>query len=164
MEALTVWQPWAWAIGAGLKLVENRTWLPGWRRLKEGDDLAIHAGAHIPSATDFEKVRKAVKAMGRTMPASYAHEFSGQLGRGRIVAVVTFAGVARGLDGVVPEQHPWWIGPYGWLFTNVRQLNLGSAPTAFGQQGLWPLSWGAAKQVRSQLEAHNEGQLWRRTA
>lgn len=164
MEALTVWQPWAWAIGAGLKLIENRTWVPGWRRLTEGDDLAIHAGAHVPSATDFATVQKAIKAMGREMPPSYAHEFSGTLGRGRIVAVVTFAGVARGLDQVDPAQHPWWIGPYGWLFTNVRQLQLGSAPSALGQQGLWPLAPGTEKQVRSQLEARNEGQLWRKTA
>lgn len=41
MEALIIWQPWAWAIGAGLKLVENRTWLPNWRRLAVGDQLAI---------------------------------------------------------------------------------------------------------------------------
>ena len=26
--ALTVWQPWAWAIAAGLKRVENRGWKP----------------------------------------------------------------------------------------------------------------------------------------
>lgn len=40
MKALTVQQPWAWAIMHGGKLVENRTQLWGYRGI-----LAIHAGA-----------------------------------------------------------------------------------------------------------------------
>ena len=26
MKALTLWQPWAWAMASGMKLVENRPW------------------------------------------------------------------------------------------------------------------------------------------
>lgn len=40
MKALTVRQPWAWAIVFGGKDVENRTWLPKYR-----GPLAIHAAA-----------------------------------------------------------------------------------------------------------------------
>ena len=41
MRALTVKNPWAWAIARGGKDVENRTWQPPcWL-----DQLAIHAGA-----------------------------------------------------------------------------------------------------------------------
>lgn len=39
MKALTICQPWAWAILAGLKRVENRTWMTGHRGV-----LAVHAG------------------------------------------------------------------------------------------------------------------------
>lgn len=41
--ALTVIQPWASLLALGLKRVENRTWEP--RGLREGDYLALHAGA-----------------------------------------------------------------------------------------------------------------------
>lgn len=42
MYAITVQQPWAWAIFHG-KNVENRTRIGAWRRL-EGEQVAIHAG------------------------------------------------------------------------------------------------------------------------
>lgn len=41
LYALTVWQPWAWALFHG-KPVENRTWHPPKRLL--GQVVAIHAG------------------------------------------------------------------------------------------------------------------------
>lgn len=164
MQALTVWQPYAWAIGTGLKLVENRPWAPTWRRLKEGDDFAIHGGAHIPTREEFSHVRTGVESLGYKMPATTGHEFSGTYGRGRIVAVVTFAGLVRRCEDLPEAQRVWWAGPIGWLLANVRQLQLGSAPTERGQQGLWPLSPGVEKLVRQQLEPRNEGQLWRKTA
>ena len=39
MKALTICQPWAWAIVHGAKRIENRTWRTGFR-----GRLAIHAG------------------------------------------------------------------------------------------------------------------------
>ena len=39
---LTVWQPYAWAIVAGLKITEDREWKPSHRRR-----LWIHAGVEI---------------------------------------------------------------------------------------------------------------------
>lgn len=43
MRAITVKQPWAWAIAAGGKDVENRTKPDPWRSAV-GERLAIHAG------------------------------------------------------------------------------------------------------------------------
>ena len=43
MYALTIHQPWAWAIMAGIKRVENRTW-----RTSHRGPLVIHAGKHRP--------------------------------------------------------------------------------------------------------------------
>jgi hypothetical protein len=42
MYALTILQPWAWAIATGLKSVENRTWRPPDAAI--GQLVAIHAG------------------------------------------------------------------------------------------------------------------------
>ena len=42
LRALTIRQPWAWAIAAGFKKVENRGWLPSYRGL-----VAIHSGLTV---------------------------------------------------------------------------------------------------------------------
>lgn len=42
MKALTIWQPYAGLIVAGVKPVENRTWAPP---CKPGTRIAIHAGS-----------------------------------------------------------------------------------------------------------------------
>lgn len=163
MYALTIWQPWAWAIAAGFKLVENREWVPNWRLLKEGDDLAIHAGVHSPTRGDMEAVRIAARPGDHQVPSVDSHELGTTFGRGRVVAVATFIGIARAEADLPRDQWPWWVGKYGWRFENVRQLNLGSAPKVLGQQGLWALPPGTEQLVRSQL-ATAPGELWRKTA
>ncbi len=44
MRALTLHQPWAWAVAAGHKVVENRTWAPSPKAVRLGDLFAVHAG------------------------------------------------------------------------------------------------------------------------
>jgi len=164
MEALTIHQPWAWAIAAGLKLVENRSWLPSWKRLKEGDDLAIHAGQHIPQRDELARVRECARAMGREseVPSSSSTWFHPAY-LGRVIAVVTFVGIARAREDLPAELRPWWLGKYGWIFKNVRQLDLGSAPKERGQQGMWGLTPGVELAVRTRL-GRPAGDAWRKTA
>jgi ASCH domain len=163
MQALTVWQPWAWAIGAGLKTIENRDWLPPWRKLAPGDELAIHSAMRQPSREDHYALRIAAKACGHEVPPPSSNVFGPQFGQGRIVAVVTFTGVAHSREEVPEAQRPWWVGSKAWLLADVRQLNLGTAPMVRGQQGLWVLPGDVEKLVRQQL-AQPPGDLWRRTA
>lgn len=163
MYALTVWQPWAWAIGAGIKLVENRNWLPSWRLVKEGDDIAIHGSVHAPTRDDMAAVRAAARHGGHTAPDSSGHELGLAYGRGRIVAVATFIGVARAAGDLPEDQRPWWVGPYGWRLANVRQLELGTAPKLVGQQGLWALPVGVEEGLRQRFRTA-PGQTWRKTA
>ena len=61
MRALTVRQPWAWAIAEGYKDIENRSWYP---RLEPGEVFAIHAGCAAPDWDDVERVTKLVEALG----------------------------------------------------------------------------------------------------
>lgn len=44
MRCLTVRQPWAWAIAAGAKDVENRAGSVGFWKRAEGEVIAIHSG------------------------------------------------------------------------------------------------------------------------
>jgi hypothetical protein len=62
MRAVTVRQPWAWAIAHGFKDIENRSWAP---RLAPGELIAIHAGAAAPSFEDVERVKKLVGRRGQ---------------------------------------------------------------------------------------------------
>ena len=55
MKALTVWQPWASLIAAGVKPYEFRGWAaPQWI---EGQRIAIHAGARKPKRGEIEQLR-----------------------------------------------------------------------------------------------------------
>ncbi|MCF0234627.1 MAG: ASCH domain-containing protein, partial [Thermoguttaceae bacterium] len=51
LKALTVRAPWAWAIMAGLKRVENRSWKSSFRGC-----VAIHAGCSPDSDADAATV------------------------------------------------------------------------------------------------------------
>ena len=48
MKALTIKQPWAWAITHGTKRVENRTWKPPFHII--GQRIAIHTSVRIEKA------------------------------------------------------------------------------------------------------------------
>jgi hypothetical protein len=41
MKTLSLWQPWAWLVAAGIKDVENRSWQTHYR-----GELLIHASSH----------------------------------------------------------------------------------------------------------------------
>ncbi|MEV4212644.1 DUF4326 domain-containing protein [Micromonospora sp. NPDC049662] len=132
--ALTVQQPWAWAIAYAGKRVENRTWAPPEAAI--GHLLAIHAGQrwwprwqdeplihHAWAAFAAERARNGV-SLGR--PGSgvpYCDE-------GAMVAVATFAGAHVAANGCCA---PWgqpsffdpqrgWVDVYHWLVRDVRPL------------------------------------------
>ncbi len=54
LDAITVWQPWASLIVAGLKRFEWRTWPAP--KTKIGQRLVIHAGSHRISKTEFRNL------------------------------------------------------------------------------------------------------------
>lgn len=140
-SALTVWQPWAWAIGAGLKFVENRGWKP--YTLKPGDILGIHAALRPADRLDLAAVREnAVRAgRGLEVPTTFVH--------GALIAVATYVGVVSSRDELAVDQRCWWVGPCGWVLRDVRALP--KPLEARGQQGLWPVAGELVHQVWDQL-------------
>jgi hypothetical protein len=118
MKALTVQQPWAWAIAHGGKDVENRTWSTSHR-----GPLAIHAGKSYDRATDGLVAGLAGVAALPTLSTV----------RGAIVAVAHLAGVH--IYGHC-QCSPWaaW-GQYHWVFADVQPL---AEPIPHkGALGLW---------------------------
>ena len=126
MYALTLWQPWAWAIARAGKDVENRTWPPP--KWLIGQRLAIHAGKGWDESWNFWA----------------DHDENDPLyecGAG-IVAVVTVVGV------ITMGARPWFdgTGPYGWVLADVVPVD--PPIPCRGRQGLWQLP----PEVEAELE------------
>src|SRR4051812_20899098 len=124
MKAITIHQPYAELIAAGVKRVENRSWKTNFR-----GTVAIHAGR-----ADSHELRDAATA--------HALEFD-ELTRGAIIAVgeivdcVTLIDAKQrrlagdGLAWLADHAHA--NGPYCWILANVRRLETPIAAT--GKQG-----------------------------
>lgn len=131
MRALTVRQPWAWAIAMGFKDIENRSWYP---RLDRGGVLAIHAAAAAPSWDDVQRVTKLVGRRG-VVPDEFDC--------GCVVAT------ARYVRAVETSRSKWFGGPVGWVLDRMRPLR--KPVGCKGQLGLWYLPAWVERKVRQQL-------------
>lgn len=123
MKALTIKQPWAWAIVNGPKRVENRTWKPPLHII--GQRIAIHTGARIEKAELL-----AYTALGAWLEPTVVHLPVGAIVGTAIVAgyvaVNATGGVVAQTSGAQNYSHrkdPWFFGPVGWLLTDVRKLD-----------------------------------------
>lgn len=95
VKAISVRQPWAWAIVHGGKDVENRIWRPNYR-----GPLLIHASSNM-TRLDYE-----VGATFCRREAGLLVPEPGELERGGIV------GAARAVDVVLPgPRHNCWHFP-----------------------------------------------------
>lgn len=95
MKAISIRQPFAWAIIAGLKLVENRTWRTHYR-----GPIAIHAGQ---SEVD----------LGSIPEAPHRLYFGGLIGLVDLIDCVPL--------GSAPESR-WTLGPWCWILANPRPI------------------------------------------
>jgi hypothetical protein len=123
MKAISIQQPWAWAILHAGKDVENRTWTTRYR-----GEIAVHA-------TRLQTGWKLPK--GVTPPAPGALVQKAVLGVVEIVEVVS------------RSSSPWFTGPHGFVLRNPRPLQ---RPVACpGNQNIWELPPAVARQVRAGL-------------
>jgi len=115
--ALSIRQPWAWAILHAGKDVENRSWRTSRRGM-----IALHAskGMTLAEYRDcFDTVRDITT--GRRDAAGVPvgrPDFPAidDLQRGGIV------GVARIVDCVMTSASPWFFGEFGFLLAEVRAV------------------------------------------
>lgn len=133
LYAVTLRQPWAWAIAHCGKRIENRTWSP--RHSLIGQRIAIHAGKSM----DEDGFRWLYKRKLITVPFPPAAHV-----RGAIVAVATYQGAVRQSDD------PWFFGPVGWVLSDVVSL-LAPVPCR-GALGLWIVPDDVRIEIWSQLQ------------
>jgi hypothetical protein len=160
IKAITIKQPWTWAVAHGGKDVENRTWATSYTGL-----LAIHAGAAWAEEGACDRQVIAAAQASRDENGCYdppLHiEFEVGAGgirrlrptdpryvRSAIIAVaeVEDMGVCEGYCSLwaIPGQHHWRL-------TNVRPL--AQPVPCKGRLGLWNLPDNVRDAVTEQLAA-----------
>jgi len=130
MKALTVRQPWAWAIVHGGKDIENRTWNTRFRGV-----IAVHAGA--------------TPQPGVSLPSWARQPAPGALVHGAIIGVVDI------VDVVKKHDSPWFEGPFGFVLGNPRPLPQ-TLPCS-GAQGLWNMPPELAEAVCRLMNPNRQG-------
>jgi len=132
MQALSVPQPWAWAIARGHKKHLNHGANTSYR-----GPLAIYASSRAD--TSYVQNQAMREANGNSADPAAAI--------GGIVAVVSLDGVCTaGISGRPCNCGKWaFTGSYHWLVANPRPLRL--PVLALGQPGLWELAPAVAAAV-----------------
>lgn len=137
MKAITVWQPWAGSLAAGIKENETRSWATRYR-----GHIAIHSSVKsIPRASDrvWEAIRHQLKVPEiHTGPAVFP--------RGCILATAELVDCIRITPEYITTLTPdelalgdYTPGRYAWKLANVQKLP--EPIPAKGRQGLW--NWEA---------------------
>lgn len=155
LRGLTIHQPWAWAIVAGYKHIENRTWEPP--RSMIGHWLAIHASRTV----DWTAVPHRILAIIRQ--ATLLHV---RMPTEAVDVTGAILGVARLVEVVTRSDSPWFDGPYGWVLDTITRF---AAPIpAKGSRGIWTLdgdqldacrvAFKEEKRRERQARAHRAGQ------
>lgn len=136
MRALTLWQPWAYAITHLGKRVENRSWPPPPAAFQ--GPIALHAGKRYEADAFGE--------LGRELDQVVDLD---EVYRGGIVGTCRIVDVVRSPDDLPVGQRRWWVGPVGWVLDDVRVLE--PIPCR-GWQGLWTVDEALRLTVLGALE------------
>lgn len=149
LRALTIQQPWAWAIAAGEKTVENRRWQTHYR-----GPIVIHAGVGVGtrrhhdetvsrvaelSGYTVETVRRLSELRGHIIAVARLDDVCGEsLYRGRMSPLLCDCG----LWAMSQDRH--------FKLTNVRRLT--TPIPAKGALNLWRVSDDAQAQIAGQID------------
>lgn len=120
IKALSVRQPWAFAISTGVKRIENRSKPWGHR-----GEILIQAG-QIENIEDVAAVLRALAQDSGESVGVWRRRYAARRALGCIVARVTIVDCVR--------RHPsiWFTGPFGYVLADAQAL----APLRYpGKQG-----------------------------
>ncbi|MEV4609732.1 ASCH domain-containing protein [Neorhizobium sp. LMR1-1-1.1] len=118
--ALSIRQPWAWAILHAGKPVENRDWRPSNPGLKFRGRVCIHASAGM-TRDEYSDARRFIWSLGITDVPILE-----DLQRGGIVGVTTIVDVVSDLD------NPWFFGPRGLVLQDSEAVDFIPVKGALG--------------------------------
>jgi len=125
MKCLSVKQPWAWAIVNGFKDVENRSWAPGPKSLREGDSFLIHASQSFDKK-GYKWILENRAELGLMICQIPSRKL---FVTGAIVGAAIYGGA------VTESSSRWFFGPKGWVIREA--LDLADPIPCKGALGLW---------------------------
>ncbi len=124
--ALSLRQPWAWAVVHAGKNIENRTWSTKFR-----GEFFIHAAKGM-NAGEFEEASYFIgdakgwhwSTLATRIPGAKALERGGIIGKARLVDVIPQCAPPEFAGGKCAcGQHPWHIGTqFGFVLADVVAL------------------------------------------
>ena len=118
MKALSIKQPWLYAITDLDKRIENRIWKPPEKII--GQKIALHAAKY----DDLE-------AYSLVFKITHVRLLPSDLHRSAIIATAIIKGY------IEQSNDKWFLGPYGWILDNIKVL---SEPVfCRGNQKLWSI-------------------------
>ncbi len=117
--ALSVRQPWAWAIIFAGKDIENRSWQAVNHGLKKRGRIAIHAAEGM-TQDEYEDAAAFMADLGVRCPPP------AELDRGGIIGQVFVA------DVVTKSESPWFMGPRGLVLKDAEPCDFVRAKGALG--------------------------------
>ncbi|WP_262527784.1 hypothetical protein [Agrobacterium tumefaciens] len=117
--ALSIRQPWAWAVIYAGKPVENRSWRKRNPGLKFRGECCVHASKGMTRA-EYEEAADFMATLGVACPAP------ADLQRGGIIGVTTIADIVTDLDS------DWFFGPKGLLLKDTRPVDFIPAVGSLG--------------------------------
>ena len=133
LRALSVRQPWAWAILHGGKDIENRTWATRHRGL-----FVVHAGQQLDHA-GYRWLQVNFPHLRVPTPA--------ELVRSALLGVVELTDCFGPEDAHPMKASPWYMGSSGFVLTNPRSFDR-PIPTP-GKLGFFKLSETARESLAS---------------
>lgn len=130
MKAITVRQPWAWAIIHAGKDIENRSWKTNLR-----GRIAIHAGAGMTRA-EYEEGRKSIL---RRKPKIKIPAYE-DMARSAIIGTVEL------VDCVEETRSTWFTGDKGFVLARPKKL-----PEPIKCKGALKF-WNVPKNIESRIK------------
>ncbi len=118
-KALSVRQPWAWAIIHGGKDIENRSWQAVDRGDMQPLRIAIHASKGM-TRDEYESAHDFMRAFGIQCPRP------DELVRGAIIGSVTVTSIVK------ESESPWFIGPRGLVLADPEPCPIIAASGMLG--------------------------------
>jgi hypothetical protein len=134
LRALSLRQPWAWAILHAGKDIENRKW-----NTRVRGRIALHAAYGMT----LEEYQDGCDFINSIKPNIVVPAFE-QIIRGAIVGLVEITDVVR------KHSSPWFEGPYG--FVVARPQLLAMPIECPGALGFWNVSPELVRLIESQTE------------
>ncbi len=156
MKALSLSQPWLWAVLHAGKHVENRTWQPPIAMI--GQQILLHAAKSWDDKKLYP-VHVAAQQIETMTPIGYLlyHGITAAPSRrdmypsSSIVGIATIDRVVTKADTLPEDQRRWFFGPFGWVLTNV--LSLPRPVPCKGGLGLWNVRDDIVAEVREMAAA-----------